>query len=312
MSEMEQADAVVSVKGLKKTFQDFWGRAKVNALRGIDLDIKKGEIFGLLGPNGSGKSTTIKILLGLLHATGGTVSVLGQQPSSVKAKERIGYLPEETYVYGYLTPRETLMFYGRLFDMREVDIKSRAEQLLEMVGLDHAADRQVGEFSKGMARRTGLAQALINNPDLIILDEPTSGLDPIGCRQVKDLMLELARNGKTILLSSHLLADVEDVCDRIAILYNGEIRAEGRVQDLLKKMDRVNLTMPAIEGDKLSEMKAFASKLAGGDVSIGHPSMDLESFFVSVVNEAGEKASKQSGAGAGKGVAEFLRSRLEG
>lgn len=307
MSET-QSGAIVSAKGLKKTFRDFWGRAKVEALRGIDLEIRKGEIFGLLGPNGSGKSTTIKILLGLLHATGGDVSVLGKSPSSVKSKEQIGYLPEETYVYSYLTPRETLMFYGRLFDMDNAQIKDRTNQLLEMVGLTHVSDRQVGEFSKGMARRTGLAQALINDPDLVILDEPTSGLDPIGCRQVKDLMLELAKNGKTILLSSHLLADVEDVCDRVAILFNGEIKAEGKVEDLLKEMDSLSLTMPAVEEGKLEEIRQFAAKLSGGPVEVGHPSMDLESFFVDVVNRAGDEKGRMSGAAAGTEIAEFLKS----
>jgi ABC-2 type transport system ATP-binding protein len=311
MTDESKAETVISVQGLKKTFRDFWGRAKVDALRGIDLNIKKGEIFGLLGPNGSGKSTAIKILLGLLHATGGKVSVLGRNPRSVNAKERIGYLPEETYVYSYLTPRETLMFYGRLFDMDSKQVVERTAQLLEMVGLEHVCDRQVGEFSKGMARRTGLAQALINNPDLIILDEPTSGLDPIGCRQVKDLMLDLAANGKTILLSSHLLADVEDVCDRIAILYNGQIQAEGKVRDLLEKLDSVNLTMPALAEEKLEELKTAAAKLSGGDVTVGHPSMELESFFVNVVKEAGENANRLSGAAHGKGIATFLRGTSE-
>ncbi len=306
MSETK-SEAIVSVKGLRKTFRDFWGRAKVEAVRGIDLEIRKGEIFGLLGPNGSGKSTTIKILLGLLHATGGDVSVLGKSPSSVKSKERIGYLPEETYVYSYLTPRETLMFYGRLFDMDNARIKERTQQLLEMVGLTHVSDRQVGEFSKGMARRTGLAQALINDPDLVILDEPTSGLDPIGCRQVKDLMLELARNGKTILLSSHLLADVEDVCDRVAILFNGEIKAEGKVEDLLKETDSLSLTMPSVEEGKLEEIRQFAAKLSGGAVQVDHPSMDLESFFVDVVNRAGDEKGEMSGAASGTDIAEFLK-----
>ncbi len=306
MSEAK-SEAIVSVKGLRKTFRDFWGRAKVEAVRGIDLEIRKGEIFGLLGPNGSGKSTTIKILLGLLHATGGDVSVLGKSPSSVKSKERIGYLPEETYVYSYLTPRETLMFYGRLFDMDNARIKERTQQLLEMVGLTHVSDRQVGEFSKGMARRTGLAQALINDPDLVILDEPTSGLDPIGCRQVKDLMLELARNGKTILLSSHLLADVEDVCDRVAILFNGEIKAEGKVEDLLKETDSLSLTMPSVEEGKLEEIRQFAAKLSGGAVQVDHPSMDLESFFVDVVNRAGDEKGEMSGAASGTDIAEFLK-----
>lgn len=309
MSDQQEHDQVVEVNGLRKTFRDFWGRARVEALRGISLGIRKGEIFGLLGPNGSGKSTTIKILLGLLHASGGSVKVLGMPPRSVKAKEGIGYLPEETYVYSYLTPRETLTFYGSLFGLDAGTVKERTIELLRMVGLDHAADRQVGEFSKGMARRTGLAQALINDPQLIILDEPTSGLDPVGCRQVKDLMLDLAANGKTILLSSHLLADVEDVCDRIAILYNGEIRAEGKVDSLLRKMESITLTMPAPEPGRQAELRRVLAGFGGADIRIEHPSMDLETFFIDVVNSAGKGGERLSGAGRGGEIAPFLRRR---
>ncbi len=227
----------IEVKNLVKTFRDFWRRPTVQAIDGIDLLIPRGRIFGLLGPNGSGKSTTIKILLGLLFPTAGTVRVLGDSPRRVATKRHIGYLPEESYLYRYLTAYETLDFYGRLFALDRATRRDRITQLLDMVGLSHAAHRHVGEFSKGMARRVGLAQALINDPKLIILDEPTAGLDPLGCRQVKDIMLALAKRGKTILLTSHLLADVEDVCDDLAILYNGKVRAHGNARELLKNMD---------------------------------------------------------------------------
>ena len=210
--------SVVDVVQLTKVFRDFWRRPTVRAVDGLDLSIRKGEIFGLLGPNGSGKSTTIKLLLGLLHPSEGSIRLLGGRPGDVAVHRRIGYLPEASYLYRYLTPRETLTFYGRLFDLPAAERRRRSDQLLEMTGLTAAADRAVGEFSKGMARRLGLAQALINAPDLLILDEPTSGLDPMGCRQVKELLRALADQGTTILLTSHLLADVEHICDRVEAL----------------------------------------------------------------------------------------------
>ena len=215
---------IVQCVGLTKTFKDFWRRPNVWAVRDLNLDIHPGEIFGLLGPNGSGKSTTIKVLLGLLYPTRGRVTIFGLPPTDVSIKGRIGYLPEESYLYAFLNARETLDFYGRLFRLPRAERRRRAEKLLEMVGLSREAGRRMGEYSKGMARRIGLATALINDPDLLILDEPTTGLDPIGTREIKNLILDLKRRGKTVLLSSHLLADVEDVCDRIAILYGGRLR----------------------------------------------------------------------------------------
>ena len=199
------AEVIVSVRGLTKVFKDFWGRPKARAVDNVDFDVKRGEVFGLLGPNGSGKSTTVKLLLGLLSPTKGHIEVFGHSPRHVATKARIGYLPEESYLYRYLNSRETLDFFGNLFELSKAERDARAEQLLEMVGLSQTRTRAVGEFSKGMQRRIGLAQALINDPDLIILDEPTAGLDPIGCREIKDLILALARRGKTVILSSHLL-----------------------------------------------------------------------------------------------------------
>ena len=209
---------IVSVRGLTKVFKDFWNRPKARAVDNVDFEVRRGEVFGLLGPNGSGKSTTVKLLLGLLNPTKGHIEVFGHSPRHVQTKARIGYLPEESYLYRYLNSRETLDFFGNLFQLSKGERENRGAQLLEMVGLGKTQTRAVGEFSKGMQRRIGLAQALINDPDLVILDEPTSGLDPIGCREVKDLILALARRGKTVILSSHLLSDVEDVCDRVVIL----------------------------------------------------------------------------------------------
>ena len=206
-----ETQSVIQIKNLTKIYRDFWGRKKVRALNSLSLDVKKGEVFGLLGPNGSGKTTTMKLLLGLLFPTEGEITVLGKPASDVSKNEWIGYLPEESYLYRFLNAEETLDFYGRLFDMSPQQRKERSNQLIELVGLQNARKRQLKEYSKGMTRRIGLAQALINNPDLILLDEPTSGLDPLGSRDMKDLIVKLKNEGKTVVMCSHLLADVQDV-----------------------------------------------------------------------------------------------------
>jgi len=272
----------------------------------IDFSVRPGRILGLLGPNGSGKSTTLKIILGLLHPTSGSVRAFGRSPRCVPVKRHIGYLPEESYLYPHLSPRETLGFYARLFNLAAPVRKRRVEELLEMVGLSHAAHRHVGEFSKGMARRVGLAQALINDPRLVILDEPTSGLDPIGCRQVKDLMLALARRGKTIILSSHLLADVEDVCDEIIILYSGTVRARGTVKTLLEKSDRQTIGIPALPPAQMEELLAAIRARIGCEPDVSHPSLNLEQFFLSVVEEANRATTDGSGVRQAKGLASYL------
>src|SRR5580704_15071523 len=223
-------EVIVSVQGLTKVFKDFWGRPKARAVDKVDFEVRQGEVFGLLGPNGSGKSTTVKLILGLLYPTKGHIEVFGHSPRHVATKSRIGYLPEESYLYRYLNSYETLDFFGNLFRLPRGERDQRSEQLLDMVGLSQTRTRAVGEFSKGMQRRIGLAQALVNDPDLVILDEPTSGLDPIGCREVKDLIRALARRGKTVILSSHLLTDVEDVCDRVVIYYGGRVQAMGTLK----------------------------------------------------------------------------------
>jgi len=300
-------DPLVQVRGLSKVFRDFWRRPKVCAVNNLDLDVHRGEIFGLLGPNGSGKSTTLKILLGLLHPTQGTVSVLGQTPRNVAVKRRIGYLPEESYLHGYLTPEETLDFYGKLFGLTASVRKQRSGQLLDMLGLSHAARRPVGEFSKGMARRIGLAQALINDPDLILLDEPTAGLDPIGCRQIKDLLLALAEGGKTVIVSSHLLADIEDVCDRVGILYNGRLRAQGSITDLLQKRDRLCLTLPLLSPEQTNQILALLREQVGREPDVGYPSINLEQFFLDVVEAADKGEEAASGVSRSGEIAKFLR-----
>src|SRR3954471_5339881 len=301
-------EPIVTVRGLTKIFKDFWNRPKARAVDDVDFEVRRGEVFGLLGPNGSGKSTTVKLILGLLYPTKGQIEVFGHSPRHVATKARIGYLPEESYLYRYLNSRETLDFFGNLFELPKGDRENRAEQLLEMVGLSQTQLRAVGEFSKGMQRRIGLAQALINDPDLVILDEPTSGLDPIGCREVKDLILALARRGKTVILSSHLLSDVEDVCDRVVIYYGGKIQAKGTLQELLAKPDAVRITTPALPRETMERVLEVIRKDVSTDkVRVDTPTQNLESYFLGVVQRAKQSEAETSGATSGNKVAAYLR-----
>ena len=313
MAEENKEEFVVEAVGLTKIFKDFWNRPKARAVNGLDLKIRKGEVFGLLGPNGSGKSTTMKMILGLLFPTRGELKVFGQDPQNVSIKSRIGYLPEETYLYKYLTAFETLDFYGALFGLDATQRRERSSQLLEMVGLAHAVDRPVGEFSKGMARRIGLAQALVNDPDLVILDEPTSGLDPIGCREVKDVIRLLASRGKTIILCSHLLADVQDVCDRVVVLYGGQIRAQGLLSDILREEDKTQIVTPRLSAETVAELKNFLSAHGVKDldkVAIDNPGRDLEDYFLEVVRQATEQKVSTAGAHAPGAMPEYLQGKV--
>ena len=261
----------------------------------------------MLGPNGSGKSTTIKVLLGLLNPSRGVARIFGRSPRDVKTKERIGYLPEESYLYRYLNSAETLDFFGGLFALDAEEKKRRSEQLLEMVGLKGVQMRTVGEFSKGMQRRIGLAQALINDPDLVILDEPTAGMDPVGCREIKDLILNLKGRGKTVILSSHLLADVEDVCDRAVIYYGGKVQQYGTLEELLTERDSVQFTVPALSETAQKEvLEVMGRHVDRESIRVDNPSQNLESLFLNVVEEA-RASDETSGATSGSEVAEFLR-----
>src|SRR5690348_7327765 len=308
----KSAEVVVSVRGLTKIFKDFWNRPKARAVDNVDFEVRQGEVFGLLGPNGSGKSTTVKLILGLLYPTKGQIQVFGHSPRHVQTKSRIGYLPEESYLYRYLKSRETLDFFGNLFQLSKGERENRAEQLLEMVGLNQTRTRAVGEFSKGMQRRIGLAQALINDPDLVILDEPTAGLDPIGCREVKDLILALARRGKTVILSSHLLSDVEDVCDRVVIYYGGKIQAKGTLQELLATPDVVRITSPVLPRETMERvLEVIRKDVAVDKVRIDNPTQNLESYFLDVVQRARQAAEETSGATSGHRVADYLRGEGE-
>ena len=305
--ESASQDDIVVVRSLEKIFCDFWGRPKAKAINEVNFEVRRGEVFGLLGPNGSGKSTTIKILLGLLNPTRGAVRIFGRSPRDVKTKERIGYLPEESYLYRFLDSEETLDFFGGLFALDKEEKKRRSEQLLEMVGLKGVQMRTVGEFSKGMQRRIGLAQALINDPDLVILDEPTAGLDPIGCREIKDLILNLKARGKTVILSSHLLSDVEDVCDRAVIYYGGKVQQYGTLEELLTERDSIQFTMPVLSESAQKEVMEVMQRHAGKEnIRVDNPSQNLESLFLNVVEQA-RASDETSGATSGSEVAEFLK-----
>jgi ABC-2 type transport system ATP-binding protein len=288
-------DVIVETRSLTKIYRDFWGRQKVRALNALDLEIRRGEIFGLLGPNGSGKSTTIKLLLGLLFPTAGQALVFGKDATEVSKNEQIGYLPEESYLYKFLNAEETLDFYGRLFDIPAEVRRERTEKLIEMVGIGHARRRQLREYSKGMTRRIGLAQALINDPQLIFLDEPTSGLDPLGIREMKDLILKLREEGKTILMSSHQLDDVQDVCDRIAILHQGDLKELGRVDDLLTVQDVTQIQAKQLSAECQEEIRAVIAKHGGELVGINNPTRRLEDLFMKIVRDSEARPGRRGG-----------------
>jgi ABC-2 type transport system ATP-binding protein len=299
-------EPVIQCQGLTKVFKDFWMRPRVTAVRELDLTVRPREVFGLLGPNGSGKSTTIKVILGLLYPTKGRVSVFGKRPSDTKVKERIGYLPEESHLYRFLNARETLEFYGRLFDLDRASRRKRIDMLLEMVGLEAVQRRPVGEYSKGMQRRIGLAQALINDPDLLILDEPTTGLDPIGSRQIKDLILMLRERGKTVLLCSHLLTDVEDVCDRVTVLYGGRKHAIGTVEELLTVSDSTVVETERLEPELVERIKEVVVAARKEVRKVEAPRKKLEALFLDIVRKAQEEGEATSGARSQGRIAEFL------
>lgn len=303
----EQREPIVRAVGLTKVFRDFWGRPKAKAVNDISFNVEPGEVIGLLGPNGSGKSTTVKMLLGLLYPTGGILNVLGRSPRAVETKREIGYLPEESYLYKYLTAEETLDFFGSLFNLSRTDRRNRIDQLLDMVGMAHARRRRVGEFSKGMARRIGLAQAMINDPEFLILDEPTSGLDPLGCKEVKDLIMTLKSRGKTVLITSHLLSDIEDVCDRVIILYGGKIRAMGGLDDLLTVSDANRIVTPALPQAAMNDvLRILRENLKGEEFTVDHPRRTLEEFFLDVILKAKSDNVETAGVSGGGRIAEYL------
>jgi ABC-2 type transport system ATP-binding protein len=286
------SDVIVETRNLGKIYRDFWGRKKVQALKSLDIEIRRGEIFGLLGPNGSGKSTTIKLMLGLLFPTSGRAFVFGKEATDVAKNERIGYLPEESYLYKFLNAEETLDFYGRLFDMPASVRKERAAELIQRVGLQRHRRRQLREYSKGMTRRIGLAQALINEPEFLVLDEPTTGLDPIGTKEMKDLILKLREEGKTILLCSHQLADVQDVCDRVAILHQGELKEAGRVDALLKVQDVTQIHAKGLSEEAKEKIREIIKQ--SNSELLDNPTTTMEELFLDIVQQSEQRPGARS------------------
>ena len=242
----------------------FWLRKK-DVLKGVSLSVQEGEIYGFLGPNGAGKTTSIKCLLGLLQPDSGSVSLFGQEGPTLAARRRLGYLPEQPYFYQHLNGLELLLYFGRLFGMRGAELREKAEELLGLVGLEGDGDKRLGQYSKGMLQRLGVAQALINDPDLVVLDEPMSGLDPIGRREVKDLILSVKQRGATVFFSSHILSDAEELCDRVCLLVDGKLRLEAPVDELLD--ERVEYWQAVSEDVEPGSLAGFEPVTTQGDLS---------------------------------------------
>ncbi len=259
----DERETVLAVRNIEKTFRIGFMRKRVEAVRGVSFEVKKGEIFGVLGPNGAGKTTTMKMLLGLIFPTKGELSIFGSSKPSPDVMRRIGYLPENPYVYQYLKPHEFLDLCARLCGIPANERKKKADEILERVGLTHAIDRPIGRFSKGMTQRIGLAQALLHDPEVLILDEPMSGLDPIGRKQVRDLIVEEGKRGKTILFTSHILSDVEMLCDRVTIIHRGQVTAYGALKDLLKPEVRLtDIELADVSEACLSALEAIGAQVA--------------------------------------------------
>jgi len=276
-------EVVIQTDELTKVYAGFM-RPDVLAVDRLNLRVGRGEVFGLLGPNGSGKTTTTKLLLGLIFPTAGSATILGRPAGDIAAKTRIGFLPEESYLYRFLNAEETLDFYAKIFGIPRRERRRRIDELIELVGLQDARKRSLRGYSKGMSRRIGLAQALINNPELIFLDEPTSGLDPIGRQEVKRLILRLKDHGKTVMLCTHLLPDVQDVCDRVAILHNGRLCEQGPLDELLTLKNRTQFTVADITETQREELKAFLAGMGLGDVAMIHPYDTLSALFMRIID----------------------------
>jgi len=282
-------EAVIQTNDLTKVYSGFM-KPDVLALDHLNMEVGRGEVFGLLGPNGSGKTTTTKLLLGLIFPTAGSATVLGRPAGDTAAKARIGFLPEESYLYRFLNAEETLDFYGRIFGLPRAVRRRRIDELIDMVRLGHARKRSLRGYSKGMSRRIGIAQALINDPELIFMDEPTSGLDPIGRQEVKELILRLKGQGKTVMLCTHLLPDVQDVCDRVAILHNGVLCEQGSLDELLMMRSRTELTVDGLSDDERGRLKKFLADMGHDDVKMVCPYDTLSSLFMRIIDAERQRA----------------------
>ena len=270
----------VAVTGLTKVFPVPFRRQSIVAVRDLDLQVKPGEVYGLLGPNGSGKSTTLKIVLGLVSPTRGQTEIFGRNSRLVESREAVGFLPENPYFYKFLTGTETLRFFGQLCGLSGASLKKRVDEMVELVGLTDARDRRLRGYSKGMLQRIGLAQALINEPRLVVLDEPTAGVDPAGSRQIRDLIVDLRRRGTTVLLSSHLLAQVQEVCDRVGILADGVLVREGRLEELLAIENQTELVLENASDKLVNEIEALAANSGAKLVARRRSTTTLKRLFL--------------------------------
>lgn len=273
--------AAVEVKNLVKDFKGPFRGKKVRAVKNVSLRIAPGEVYGLIGPNGSGKSTTMKAVLGLVAPTSGSCAIFGRNSTKVDSRSEVGFLPENPYFYKHLTAAETVRFYGRLCGMKGLELKHRIEEMLELVGLQDARDRRLKGFSKGMLQRIGLAQALVQDPRLVILDEPTAGVDPVGSREIRDLILELKGRGITVFLCSHLLEQVQEICDRVGIIHQGVLVNEGRLDDLISLEDKTELILENATPELMEQIRTLVEVTHGSDlVSEGRARTTLESLFL--------------------------------
>jgi ABC-2 type transport system ATP-binding protein len=286
---LSKSDVVLKTEGLRKTFKvGFWNRS-VTALEHLDVEVRRGEVFGFLGPNGAGKTTTLKILMGLIYPTNGTARILDRPIGDVGVKHQIGFLPESPYFYDYLTGEEFLRFYGQLFGLHGTALTARIEYLLQMIGLPHVKALQLRKFSKGMLQRIGIAQALINDPHLVVLDEPMSGLDPVGRKEVRDLILRLKDEGKTIFFSSHILHDAELLCDRVSILVKGRIVAMGSVKDLVghASASSIEVVVEGLGEEGLGHIQPMVERIAAQAtlISVTPHQSSLEDLFMKEVRD---------------------------
>lgn len=276
----------VSLKNLTRLFPIPWRRGRLVAVKDLSLEVQEGEVYGLLGPNGSGKSTTLKMLLGLVTPTSGTAEVFGHDSRAFAARGEVGFLPENPYFYKFLTAEETLTFYGKLCGMRGTSLKKRVDELLGLVGLENARHRRVGGYSKGMLQRIGLAQAIIQDPRLVVLDEPTAGVDPAGSRQIRDLILDLKKRGMTVLVTSHLLEQVQEVCDRVGIMARGRLLREGNLEDLISVENQTDFVIENATPELSAQIEALVAKSGARLVEARKPQRSLERVFLEVTNES--------------------------
>jgi ABC-2 type transport system ATP-binding protein len=277
----------ISIQNLTKVYPVPFRRERVVAVRDLSLDVAAGQVYGLLGPNGSGKSTTMKIILGLVTATRGETHIFGRDSRETGSREQVGFLPENPYFYKFLTGTETLRFYGKLCGLRGAGFEKRIQELLEMVGLSDAADRRLGGYSKGMLQRIGLAQALVQDPRLLVLDEPTAGVDPAGSRDIRDLILQFKARGITILLCSHLLSHVQEICDRIGILHQGVLMQEGPLESLISIQSQTEVILENASPELLARIREEVARSGAQVIEERKPQTTLERFFLKVTG--GEK-----------------------